>query len=159
MRPAKRTLLTVALAVLVVSVALLAALALPAPVAPVTAHALRAYALQDPEECPAHTGYAFVSVTRDPASYRYADQNADGVVCVRYPSVRVGTVLLIKTIGDPNECPAPFSLTTPERLPSRELVGDFRLVDRDGDGLACLYQTAGRYNTVVIDNTIGTPNS
>ncbi len=164
MRRAKRPLLTLALAVLVVSVALLAALALPARVAPVSAHALRAYALQDPEECPADTGYAFVSVARDPAIYRYADQNTDGMVCVRVPSTRIPSTIIVLiddrgSVGDPHPCVTPFVLTTLERVPNRELAGDVRLVDRNSDGLACLYQTAGRSPIVVIDNITGSPNS
>jgi hypothetical protein len=154
MNPVKRRLLTLGL---------VAALALLAALAPLGA-GHRALAFEDPDQCPAAEGYAQASVERDPATWRDADRNGDGVVCVREPAVRVGTVLLIETIGDPNSigdpsiCPPPFSLTTPERLPDRALVGDFRLVDANGDGFACLAQPAGRDDVVVLDNTIGDPH-
>jgi hypothetical protein len=38
------------------------------------------------------------------------------------------------------------------------LVGDLRLVDADGDRFACLAQTAGRDDVVVLDNTVGDPH-
>jgi hypothetical protein len=153
MRLVKRRLLTLGLA---------APLALLAALAPLGA-GHRALAFEDPDQCPAAAGYAQVSVERDPATWRSADGNGDGIVCVRDLAVRVGTVLLIETvgnpnlIGDPNLCLPPFSLTTPERLPDRALVGDFRLVDANGDGFVCLAQTAGRADVVVVDNTIGDP--
>jgi hypothetical protein len=159
-----RPLLTLALAVVVVSMALLAALAVPARAGPVAAHPVRVFALADPEICPARTGYTFVSVARDPAIYRYADQNTDGVVCVRIASARIPslTTVLIDDLGgssgDPNSCPAPFVPISLERLPNREMADDARLVDRDGNGLVCLYQTAGRSSIVVIDNVMGTLN-
>jgi hypothetical protein len=162
MRPVKRRLLTLGLVAPLALLAALAPLAMAAP-APLGAGP-RALAFEDPDQCPAAAGYARVSVERDPATWRSADRNGDGVVCVRAPTVSVGTVLLIETIGDPNLvgdptiCPTPFSLRTPERLPDRALVGDFRLVDANGDGFACLSQTAGRDDVVVLDNTVGNPH-
>jgi hypothetical protein len=38
------------------------------------------------------------------------------------------------------------------------LLGDLRLVDANGDGYACLVQTAGREDVVVLDNTVGDPH-
>jgi len=160
LNPVKRRLLILGLA---------AALALLAALAPLGA-GHRALAFEDPDQCPVAAGYARASVERDPATWRDADRNGDGIVCVRALAVRVGTVLLSETIGDPNSigdpnlvgdphiCPSPFSLTTPERLPSREVVGDLRLVDANGDGFACLSQTAGRDDVVVLDSTIGDPH-
>jgi hypothetical protein len=91
MKPDKRRLLILGLA---------AAFALLTALAPLGAghHAL---AFEDPNQCPAVEGYAQASVERDPATWRDADRNGDGVVCVREPAALVGTVLLIETIGVP----------------------------------------------------------
>ncbi len=164
MRPAKRILLTLALAQLVVSLALLVARAVsvravasparwePAPVT-----------VEIPLACPVRIGYVQVTVTRDPATFRYADQDTDGAVCVRVLSARIPSTVTVliddrDSMGSPHFCPPPFVVTTPERVPTRELAGDVRMVDRDGNGLACLYETAGRSSIVVIDNISGNPD-
>jgi hypothetical protein len=162
MHPAQRYPLTLALVLLVMSRALLGARATPArAVASAARSAPRPFTVEVPEQCPVYAGYARVAVARDPAIYRYADQNSDGAVCARSSSTRFPSTVLVDDghSGAPNGCPAPFVLVPLERVPHRELVDDLLLVDRDGNGLVCLYQTAGRSPIVVIDNIIANPNS
>jgi hypothetical protein len=152
--------LTLTLALLVVSVTLLAARAEPTRAVPMTTYALHAFSLEDPPECPSHTGYALVSVADDLATYRYVDQNAAGMVCVRLAQTRLPSSVLIDDDvgGDLNGSTPPFVLLSLERLPNRALVSNARLVDRDGNSLICLYQTAEPSAVVVIDNSSGTLN-
>src|SRR5262245_50812322 len=157
MCPAKRTLLTVTLALLVVSVTLLAT---PTRATPMIAYGLQVFSLEDPDECPPRTGYALVSVADDPVTYRFGDQNTDGMVCVRLARTHIPSSVLIDddASGDSNGCLLPFILISLERLPNHELVNDARLVDHNGDSLVCLYQSEERSSVIVIDNNSGTLN-